>query len=62
MHFIDEALTTGGHVFDYGIDQVQVSVCRIKKFELNLIESGAFSKFDMEDLDLDKFAEQEKKT
>ncbi|CAM3046563.1 acetolactate decarboxylase [Legionella worsleiensis] len=47
LHFLNPDEMKGGHVFELKFKSAKIKVCMIKKYELALIESEAFSQFKM---------------
>jgi acetolactate decarboxylase len=53
VHFIDDALTAGGHVLDFVLEHGRVDICRGSDLSLRLPLDASFQQADLDPTDLD---------
>jgi acetolactate decarboxylase len=53
VHFIDDELSTGGHVLDFVLERGRVDICKGSDLQLRLPLSTSFGEADLDPADLD---------
>jgi acetolactate decarboxylase len=54
VHFIDDGLSTGGHVLDFVLEHGRVDICKGSDLSLRLPLDDAFGEADLDPADLDE--------